>query len=121
MVRSAKARISHHTASYYELEGAGRKSGTVDRAAPEDIERGKMDKVQALAKHYLGPTGDVQGTSSYVTAGPENLTPTDELWGGDGILKTVKVEQMKTPAPRPGSLLARPPDAVLPVEQARSI
>ncbi|KAL8794430.1 MAG: hypothetical protein Q9195_003017 [Heterodermia aff. obscurata] len=123
VVRSAKAKISNHTASYYELEGVvGRKSATVDRAVPDvDVETGKMDKVQALAKHYLGPgSSDAQGTLSYATGGPENLTPSDELWGGDGILKTVKLEQMETPAPRPASLPVRPPEAVLPVEQTHA-
>ena len=119
VAKAAKAKVSSHTSAYYELEGVGHKSVNADGAAPSDKEPGKVDRVQALAKQYLGP-GNSQVSAGVVTAGLENSTPTDELWGGDGILKTVKLEQKETQAPRPRSSLLRPAEAVLPIEQAHA-
>ena len=120
VINSAKSVIPK-SSTYHELDVVGKSGTGVERMRPGDAEEGKGDIATALHLQYLGPSNPAGGPSSFVSGGAKEHDSSERLWGGDGILKTVRLERVEMSAPEPDTSVWRPESAVLPSEHPKKM
>ena len=73
----------------------------------------------ALHLQYLGHNGPIEGPSSFVTGGVKHHASSERLWGGDGILKTVRLDRVEVSVQEPETSLPKPQSAMLSPKEFR--